>query len=76
MVDVKAVAASLTLALALTASPAHAEQPQRTTSYTVRPGDTLSEIADRFHISTADLMEANGIDDPRALREGQELVIP
>jgi murein DD-endopeptidase MepM/ murein hydrolase activator NlpD len=67
------------VAIALTAvlrTPSiHAEE-RRPATYAVRPGDTLSEIADRFHISTADLMEANGIDDPRGLQEGQELVIP
>lgn len=45
-------------------------------TYTVRSGDTLSEIADVFHVSMDAIMEANGINNPRSLREGQELVIP
>lgn len=45
-------------------------------SYKVRSGDTLSEIADRFDIPMADIMEANDIDNPRGLRKGQELIIP
>ncbi len=53
-------------------------QPRRREpiSYKVRSGDTLSEIADRFGIPMANIMEANGIGNPRGLRKGQELIIP
>ena len=46
------------------------------TAYTVQRGDTLSRIARRFNTSVAAIQTANGIDDPRRLRPGQELVIP
>lgn len=47
--------------------------------YVVRSGDTLAGIALRFYgdASLDDLIaEANGIDDPRDLRPGDELIIP
>jgi LysM repeat protein len=46
------------------------------TTYTVKPGDSPYSIARQFDISTARLMEANGIDDPRVLRPGTVLSIP
>ncbi len=45
-------------------------------TYTVAPGDTLSDIADRLHIPVAELAEANGIDDPDLIVTGQVLVLP
>ncbi|MHB1415873.1 MAG: LysM peptidoglycan-binding domain-containing protein [Chloroflexota bacterium] len=44
--------------------------------YTVAPGDTLGGIADRFGVSLADLIAANGISDPSSLRVGLVLTIP
>ncbi len=44
--------------------------------YKVQPGDTLSEIAERFNVSVEALMEANGITDPDELYVGQVLRIP
>jgi LysM repeat protein len=44
--------------------------------YTVKSGDTLSEIADEHDISLSDLIEANDIRDPDLIRPGQVLVIP
>jgi LysM repeat protein len=44
--------------------------------YTVRPGDTLSEIAARFHISLGRLATANGLDWRRPLLAGVELRVP
>ncbi|MDZ7343218.1 MAG: LysM peptidoglycan-binding domain-containing protein [candidate division KSB1 bacterium] len=44
--------------------------------YTVRAGDTLSEIAERYGIGLTTLMQYNRIDDPNALRAGQRLRIP
>lgn len=43
--------------------------------YTVRPGDTLSGISQRFDISVEDLMKLNGLTDPNALKIGQSLKI-
>jgi LysM repeat protein len=48
--------------------------PQGTT-YTVRPGDTLSSIAWRFRVSTWDLAAANGIRNPNWIYAGQILRI-
>jgi murein DD-endopeptidase MepM/ murein hydrolase activator NlpD len=44
--------------------------------YTVRPGETLSEIGNRFMVSTATLQRANGIRDPKKLQAGRQIVIP
>ena len=48
-------------------------------TYIVRSGDTLAGIAIKFYgdASLDDLIaEANGIEDPRDLRPGDELIIP
>ncbi|MEA2685539.1 MAG: hypothetical protein QOE93_734 [Actinomycetota bacterium] len=45
-------------------------------SYTVAPGDTLSEIAARLHIPADELAAANGIADPDLIVAGQVLVLP
>jgi len=45
-------------------------------SYTVKSGETLSEIADRNGISLNRLMQANGISDPAFVEAGRRLVIP
>jgi LysM repeat protein len=50
--------------------------PIRRRSYTVRAGDTLSEIAGRLGVSWQDLATANGITDPTSIRPGQELIVP
>jgi membrane-bound lytic murein transglycosylase D len=41
--------------------------------YTVRPGDTLSDIAARAGMSSAALAARNGIDNPRSIQPGQQL---
>lgn len=45
-------------------------------TYTVRRGDTLHHIAQRYGVSASSLMSANGINDPRDLQVGQLLTIP
>jgi LysM repeat protein len=45
-------------------------------TYTVRPGDTLSGIASRFHTTVTRLANLNNISDPSKLRVGQVLLIP
>lgn len=45
-------------------------------NYTVRPGDTLSEIAEHYGVGLAALMQHNNIDNPNAMRTGQRLRIP
>lgn len=50
-------------------------KPARTL-YVVQPGDTLSNIAQRFGVSLDALMEANGITNPDEIYAGQILRIP
>lgn len=45
-------------------------------SYTVRPGDTLSAIGARFGVSYQSIASANGISDPNRIYAGQRLSIP
>jgi LysM repeat protein len=45
-------------------------------TYVVKRGDTLSQIAERFGVSTTDLAQANGITNPRLIYAGQQLIIP
>ena len=48
-----------------------------THDYVVKRGDTLSQIAQRNHVSVKDMMDANpGIRNPNALAVGQDLKIP
>ncbi|MCA0451750.1 MAG: M23 family metallopeptidase, partial [Proteobacteria bacterium] len=42
----------------------------------VRSGDTASQVAQRYSVSLADLVRANGIEAPYIIRIGQRLVIP
>ncbi len=44
--------------------------------HVVQSGDTLSAIAREYGVALRDLMDINSIDDPNALRVGQELIIP
>jgi LysM repeat protein len=44
--------------------------------HTVRPGDTLSELAQRYGVSMDAIMQANGIANPRLIVLGQTLRIP
>ncbi len=47
-----------------------------TATYTVRPGDTLSEIAAEQGTSVRALVEANGLSNPNRIYVGQTLTIP
>lgn len=44
--------------------------------YTVRSGDTLSEIAERCGVEMAELAQANGLNRPYTVRPGQTLSMP
>ena len=44
--------------------------------YTVRSGDTVSDIARGLRVSTQAVLDANGIRNPRRLRAGTSLKIP
>jgi LysM repeat protein len=48
----------------------------RADEYSVREGDALSEIAERFGVTVGELAEANGIVDPDLILNGQVLLIP
>ena len=53
-----------------------AVQTQEVDTYTVRSGDTLSEIADHFGVPVSAIVGANGLGDPNFIVEGQTLKIP
>ncbi len=44
--------------------------------HVVQEGETLSEIARMYGVTSDALAQANGLDDPNAIRVGQALVIP
>lgn len=44
--------------------------------YRIASGDNLMKIAEKFGVSVAGIQDANGITNPRALRIGQQLIIP
>lgn len=78
------VAVTLAATLRPTATPAPytpAPTPTPTITptpviYSIQRGDNLMAIATKFGVSLRELQDTNGITDPRALRVGQELIIP
>ena len=66
--------------------PAHASPTKPTvqpstpaptvTEYVLNGGDNLYFVSRRLQVSYSDLMQANGISDPRQLRVGQKLKVP
>ena len=50
--------------------------PGETEIYTVKPGDSLSAIAERYGVSPNRLMEINDLADPNLVYVGQRLTIP
>ena len=44
--------------------------------YTIKPGDTLSELAVRFGTTTEALAKANGITNPDKIYAGKKLTVP
>lgn len=58
--------------------PGNQDSPESDTAktYTVKSGDTLSTIAERFGTTVKKLMELNGITDANKLRIGQVLKLP
>jgi len=53
-----------------------ANTPVRGRSVTVRAGDSVYELARRNGVSVRDFIDANNLQPPYELREGQRLVIP
>jgi murein DD-endopeptidase MepM/ murein hydrolase activator NlpD len=45
-------------------------------TYQVKPGDTLAEIANNYGISVSELIKANNLSDPHQLQISQKLIIP
>ncbi len=56
------------------ASPARNSQP--TAPYTVKSGETLSDIAARFNTTTDRLIQLNGLRDPDLVMSGTRLQVP
>ena len=56
--------------------PTHTDQPLPFQTYTVKEGDTLSDIAFRFHLTIEDLLLANAGLDARLIPKGATLIIP
>jgi|SRR5688572_3946685 len=61
--------------------PKHADKPKasnggRAITYTVKSGDTLSEIGARYGVSYMDIANASGIENPDLIFPGQVLTIP
>jgi len=44
--------------------------------YTIKRGDTLSEIGNKFGVSYKKIMKVNGIKNARGLKPGQRIIIP
>ena len=57
------------------APEAPVEEP-RTTTYTVRTGDTLGDIGARYGVTREEIARLNGIEEPDLIFPGQELRIP
>lgn len=77
-VDKGGFAAALEQVTQQTAAPRQpmTVQPEKLTEYTVRPGDTVWELAIRqFHVNPQDLIRDNNIADPNHLEVGQKLAI-
>lgn len=51
-------------------------EPDLAVTHRIIQGETLYRIARAYGLSVDALMEANRLDDPRALKAGEELVIP
>jgi lipoprotein YgeR len=63
----------LLLCVALLAAPAATAGAE---SYTLRRGDTLYSVSRKFKVPLDELLRANNITDPNALRVGTVLVVP
>ena len=64
------------LLIPVTPTPSTAVASTQPLTYTVQKGQSLIDIAVMFRVPVKALMEANRIPEPRALREGEVLIIP
>jgi len=62
--------------VAPTVKPEAKSWPTEMTSYTVRSGETLSQIAKQFDVSMAEIMALSGLKDADFIRAGQKLMLP
>jgi len=46
------------------------------TTHVVQPGESLSQIAQRYGVSVEAIVQANGLEDPSLIHTGQTLIIP
>ena len=53
-----------------------ADKQTQTITYTVKKGDTLSAIANRYGTTVSAIATANNIDNPNYIQVGQQLIIP
>ncbi len=74
--DLVVVGERLTIPAGSGGSGASAARSQPTAPYTVKSGETLSEIAVRFNTSTSRLIELNAIQNPDQVNSGTRLRIP
>ena len=47
-----------------------------TTAHTIRPGETLTQIAERYGLTADELAALNGITDPNNVQVGQRIRVP
>jgi lipoprotein NlpD len=71
-----AAAPRAALPVPLEAPPHHEEPGLAGVVHVVRRGETIYRIAKSYGVDPADLLESNGISDPRAVAAGTELFVP
>lgn len=59
-----------------TATPKPRRENQAGRTYRIKPGDTLSGIAERFDTTVRALVRENNLQDPDVIRPGRRLRIP
>ena len=52
------------------------QEAQSEKTYTIKPGDTLYEIALEFDLDWEEIAKINGIDNQASLKVGDEIIIP
>lgn len=71
-----AAAPRAALPVPLEVPPHHEEPGLAGVVHVVRRGETIYRIAKSYGVDPADLLESNGISDPRAVAAGTELFVP
>ncbi len=47
-----------------------------TTTYQIKPGETLTQIAERYGLTVEELSALNGIENPNSVQVGQRIKVP